>query len=226
MKKPTQTDKLKLALKCLIENDPLFARQILTAMLAPAPVKPKGIDAVTIALGHGNRRFNPDDPKSVKAADITPCVLCKAPLKFARLAFWWSPHKPDRGYGHFGCVEKATANADRIFAELDAARVSAFDTINAAICACGHIPSRHRDDRGDLLECDMTGCKCDHFHYDIDGKEAATIDPVLTHDADGNRDDTEPTELDADWNATDLAELARINADMIEADDREMGIAD
>lgn len=232
MRKPTQTDKLKHALKCLIENDALSARQILTAMLAPAPVKPKGIDAVTIALGHGIRRFNPDDAKAVKIAESTPCVLCSAPLKLARIAPWVFPagSKYAAEYAHIGCVAKAEIERDRVWAELDAKRGTvAFDADKAATCLCGHGFLAHkRDSLENLLECefiDYSGeqskpCGCDHF------RPGGTLDSGITHDADGNRDNSEPVDETANWSTADRRELARINADMIEADDREMGIAD
>jgi hypothetical protein len=254
MRKPTQADKLKLALKCLIENDALSAREILTAMLAPAPVKPRGIAGLTVLLPHGFRRFNPDDPKAAAAADSTPCVLCKAPVKFARLALWWSPLKTARGYGHLGCVEKAENEATRIFAELDANRavMPEFDASKAAVCLCGHGYAAHKkDELENLLNCEYPGCSCDHF------RPGGTLaDTGMKLDDDGNRDDS-----DSEFIASDCPEcgvqtliedgdglrcancgnifrdgpngreidhdaMARINADMIEADDREMGIAD
>jgi len=41
-------------------------------------------------------------------------------------------------------------------------------------CACSHIATAHaKDSNENLLKCEATDCECDHFHYQIEEKEAA-----------------------------------------------------
>jgi hypothetical protein len=149
----------------------------------------KGIEGLTELLDrHGIRRFNLNDPKAVKAAEATPCVLCAMPLKFARLAFWWSPLKTAAGYAHVGCVEKAETARDRIWAQLDAARhLAVFDADKLDTCVCEHKSARHESDSlENLLQC--SDCACTHFRC---GTEETAPVASRMRDADGNRDDSE-----------------------------------
>lgn len=43
------------------------------------------------------------------------------------------------------------------------------DTAAMSKCACGHDASSHRaDELENLLECEVIGCECERFHYQID----------------------------------------------------------
>lgn len=79
------------------------------------------------------------------------------------------------------------------------------------VCACSHRADHHAADKLDnLLACDMPGCDCDHFHYE-------TITPAAIPAC-----DSAPAALDtSEWSPADRAELARVNADMLEADNNE-----
>jgi len=80
---------------------------------------------------------------------------------------------------HDTCAAAYQARSDeatRLFAELDANRVSTFNLDTASTCACGHGAAAHaKDDLENLLACEASGCDCDHFHYsnDDEQKEAA-----------------------------------------------------
>lgn len=61
-------------------------------------------------------------------------------------------------------------NMEQLLGQKQAVRVSAF-AAKAALrkCACGHDGSCHsKDELDNLLQCQMPGCQCDHFHYQTD----------------------------------------------------------
>lgn len=96
-------------------------------------------------------------------------------------------------------------------------------TARLEVCACGH--RVHTADKLDnLLACETPGCDCDHFHYQSSeaatqvGNQAVTIiAPAAIPACDSAPAAIEP----AEWAPADRAELARVNADMLQADDNE-----
>jgi hypothetical protein len=248
-----QKTKIARALKALDDRNLATVREILNELIGPVAVKPRGIEHLTIAIdGPGClRRFNPDDPKALKAAETTLCVLCSKPLRMARLSGWGGKSCPgiQAGYTHAGCTAAARAEVDRIFAELDANRVQIeFDRKAAEYCACGHhgTVDHARDEMENLLKCNVKGCDCDHFRmsttpapYDEAGYQAANpdaagCDPTCAACENGEHGgcDCPCTETgthvgnqDVTITAADRVAMENLNADIEEASARELGLS-
>lgn len=98
------------------------------------------------------------------------CALCGSGFKAneERVAGFVAKHGK-AAPAHSRCAAEYIARRDeatRLFAELDK-RVSYYGQIDMETCACGHGALAHAKDANEnLLDCEASGCDCDHFHYE------------------------------------------------------------
>jgi hypothetical protein len=169
---------------------------------------------------------------------IKPCYLCERTIDTKDTGANWiipSGRKYAAMPAHSECVTKAEIERDRIWAELDAARIQIqFDVKAAEYCACGHhgTVDHARDEMENLLKCNVRGCDCDHFRM-ATATESVGCDPTCAACENGEHGGCDcpcteaPTHVGnqaVTISRADRIAMENLNADIEAAEDREYGL--